>query len=52
MATSTITNLSNVNELVEVQLDNVTNTSGSYSHATTVSGITPDHKVLTIECSN
>ena len=33
-------------------LDDVTNTSGSYTHTTTVQGVTADLKAIQIECSN
>ena len=36
----------------DVALDTVTNTSGSYSHTTTVSGVTADMKAIHIEYSN
>lgn len=52
MASSTISLSGNINELAKITLDTVTNTSGAYSHTTTVSGITPDHKVLSIECGD
>lgn len=35
-----------------VNLDTVTNTSGSYSHTTTVSGMTSDLKAVAIECGD
>ena len=35
-----------------VDLDDVTNTSGSYTHTTTVTGMTSDLKAVAIECSD
>lgn len=52
MASSTISLSGNINELAKITLDTVTNTSGTYNHTTTVNGITPDHKVLSIECGD
>ena len=39
-------------KLVEFDLDTVTNTSGSYTHTTTLSDVTHDMKVVVIEVSN
>lgn len=52
MSTSVIKAPTNLNDLIEIDLDEVSNTSGAYSHTTTVNGITPDHKILTFECDN
>lgn len=45
--------ISNMNTGVfVVDLDDVTNTSGSYTHTTTVTGMTSDLKCVKLECSN